>query len=63
MARPDLFIYLSTRVERLSRGKPHMYTLRTYFYKGRGEIMRETVPTKCKRTVHKATGMTKDVDY
>ena len=27
MARSDL----CTRVERLSRGKPHMYSLRTYF--------------------------------
>ena len=32
MARSDLFISLSTRVERLSRGKSHMYALRTYLF-------------------------------
>ena len=26
------FLYLSTRVERLSRGKPHMYALQTYYF-------------------------------
>ena len=31
MVQSDLFIYLSTRVECLLRGKPHMYALRTYF--------------------------------